>query len=40
MLFDNLFLIAGPMGTATMLFTLLFLVGGAFSMGHKIQRPS
>jgi len=40
MLFDNLFLLAGPLGTAAMLLTTLFVVGGAFSVGHKVQRSS
>ena len=42
MLFDNLFLLAGPTGTAAMLFVALFAVGGACTLGalghHKAQR--
>jgi hypothetical protein len=39
-MFDNLFMLVGPLGTSAMLVATLFVVGGAFSVGHKVQRSS
>jgi hypothetical protein len=38
MLFDNLFLMAGPVGTAVMLFVGLFVVGGAYTLAGTVPR--
>jgi hypothetical protein len=43
MLFDSLFLLAGPTGTAAMLFVALAVFGGVCSLGalgHRAQRSS
>ena len=37
-MFDNLFLLAGPVGTAGILCVALFAVVGVCRVGHRIQR--
>lgn len=38
-MFDNLFMLVGPVGTSAMLVVTLFVITGACSIGALAQRP-
>ena len=39
-MFDNLFMLLGPVGTAAIFFATVLVVGGAYSLGGNVPRSS